>query len=184
MVEKIDSKEKLREYLDCETKIYHGGISRFFPVLVTETQILRKHCILLRKTEYYKNTGHRLLGGLYDLRLRRLQNLYGLHIPPNTCGKGLNIAHTGPIIINDACEIGENLRIHVGTCIGGNDGGAPRLGSNVYIGPGAKLFGGIDIADGCRIGANAVVNKSCPLAGATLVGVPAKVIVKEQESAE
>lgn len=37
---------------------------------------------------------------------------------------------------------------------------APKIGDNVYIGPGAVLFGDIEIADNCWIGANAVVNKS------------------------
>ena len=39
-------------------------------------------------------------------------------------------------------------------------GGVPILGNNIYIGPGAKIFGKIQIVDGCKIGANAVVNKS------------------------
>ena len=100
---------------------------------------------------------------------------YSLHIPPHTCGKGLNIAHCGPIVINDGARIGNNLRIHVGASIGANKGEAPRIGDNVYIGPGAKVFGGITIADGVKIGANAVVNKECLLDGAVLVGIPAVV---------
>lgn len=34
--------------------------------------------------------------------------------------------------------------------------------SNVYIGPGAKIFSGITICNNTVIGANAVVNKSFP----------------------
>lgn len=37
---------------------------------------------------------------------------------------------------------------------------APLIGNDVYIGPGAVIFGDIDIADGCYIGANVVVLKS------------------------
>lgn len=48
------------------------------------------------------------------------------------------------------------------------------IGDNVYLGPGAKIFGGIYIADGCKIGANAVVNKSCKEKNGILVGIPAK----------
>lgn len=47
------------------------------------------------------------------------------------------------------------------------------LGDNIYLGPGAKVFGHITIADGCKIGANAVVNKSCVHENSVLVGVPA-----------
>ena len=36
--------------------------------------------------------------------------------------------------------------------------------------------GGISIADGYKIGANAVVNRACTEQGKTIVGVPAKVV--------
>ena len=53
-------------------------------------------------------------------------------------------------------------------------GGVPVLGDNIYLGPGAKIFGRVVIADGCKIGANAVVNKSCEQKNSVLVGVPAQ----------
>ena len=100
-------------------------------------------------------------------------------IPLNTFKKGLSIAHIGPIIVNGSARIGENCRIHVGVNIGtaaGASGDAPQIGNNVYIGPGAKLFGLIHIADGVAIGANAVVNKDCLQENVALGGVPAKII--------
>ena len=48
------------------------------------------------------------------------------------------------------------------------------MGDNVYLGPGAKVFGEIYVANGSKIGANAVVNKSCHEENAILVGVPEK----------
>lgn len=39
---------------------------------------------------------------------------------------------------------------------------APIIRDNVYIGPGAKLFGKIKIGNNVAIGANAVVNKDVP----------------------
>ncbi|HMP14590.1 MAG TPA: hypothetical protein PKD70_11975, partial [Saprospiraceae bacterium] len=48
--------------------------------------------------------------------------------------------------------------------------------NNVYIGPGAKIFGAIQIADNVAIGANAVVNKTFGESGVVIGGVPAKVI--------
>lgn len=50
------------------------------------------------------------------------------------------------------------------------------MGNNVYIGPGAKLFGRIEIADGIAIGANAVVNKSFLENNISIAGIPAKKI--------
>ncbi|WP_260267260.1 serine O-acetyltransferase [Pediococcus parvulus] len=51
----------------------------------------------------------------------------------------------------------------------------PIIGDNVYIGPGAKLFGKIHIGNNCAIGANAVVNKNVP-DNVTVAGIPAKII--------
>ena len=57
----------------------------------------------------------------------------------------------------------------------GEERGCPVIGANVYIGPGAKVFGSIAIGDNARSGANAVVNRD--VAEGTLVGgVPAQVI--------
>ena len=57
-----------------------------------------------------------------------------------------------------------------------NGGKPPRIGDNVYLGPGSKVFGDIELADGVMVGANAVVNHSCMEAGAHLVGIPAKAV--------
>ena len=70
-------------------------------------------------------------------------------------------------------RVGENCRLHVCVNIGT---GSPQIGNNVYIGPGAKIFGKIRIANGIKIGANAVVNKDFYQEGKTIVGVPAKYI--------
>jgi serine O-acetyltransferase len=44
----------------------------------------------------------------------------------------------------------------------GEKHGAPTIGNNVYIAPGAKVFGKIHIGDNAMIGANAVVHKDVP----------------------
>jgi serine O-acetyltransferase len=50
----------------------------------------------------------------------------------------------------------------------------PTIGDNVFIGPGAKIFGDIIIASGIAIGANSVVNKSFLETDITIAGVPAR----------
>lgn len=110
-------------------------------------------------------------------RLHRQSCLLGFTIPLNVCGPGLAIVHRGTIVISAAARLGANCRIHAGVNIGKQAGtahGAPQIGNNVYIGPGAKVFGGITIADNVAIGANAVVNKSIIESGITVAGVPAK----------
>ncbi|WP_104384591.1 serine acetyltransferase [Sphingobacterium sp. HMA12] len=134
----------------------------------------------LRKTEYYKNTQSnifRKLLYLYSFQdYRRYQMKLGFSIPLNVCGPGLSIAHYGTIVINGNAKIGANCRIHIAVNIGANNGSkkAPILGDNVYIGPGAKIFGDINIADNVMIGANSVVNKSVEEVGSVVVGIPAK----------
>lgn len=102
---------------------------------------------------------------------------FGFSIPCDVIGPGLSIVHYGTIVISQGCKIGSNCRIHAGVNIGANGGEfeAARIGNNVYIGPGAKIIGKIDIGDGVVIGANAVVNKDVP-SGVTVGGIPAKVI--------
>ena len=52
----------------------------------------------------------------------------------------------------------------------------------MYIGPGAVLYGDIEIADNCYVGANAVVNKSFVEPYSVIVGMPAKVIKIETKA--
>ncbi|MDD2649299.1 MAG: serine acetyltransferase [Eubacteriales bacterium] len=137
----------------------------------------------LRYYEYYcncaKGAPDKLFRWVAKQRLMRLGMKCGFSIPVNVAGKGLNIAHIGTIIINRHARIGDYCRMHVGVNIGteaGFDDRAPQIGNFVYIGPGAKLFGGITIADDIAIGANAVVNKSFTEAGKSIGGIPAKVI--------
>ena len=132
---------------------------------------------LLRKGEYYHNCRNDITGRiyykfLYHRFLKYSINL-GLTIPPNSFGPGLSIAHYGSIVV--AGRIGANCRIH--SCVNIGEGGKqnPIIGDNVYIGPGAKIFGGITIGNNVAIGANSVVNKSYP-DNVTVAGIPAKII--------
>jgi serine O-acetyltransferase len=52
----------------------------------------------------------------------------------------------------------------------------------VVVGAGAKVLGPVEIGAGARIGSNAVVLKSVP-AGATVVGVPGRLITPESVAA-
>lgn len=137
----------------------------------------------LRKTEYYYNCKHTWFGKIIRkilyIRHIRLCNQYNWTIPINVFGPGLTIVHVGTIVVSGKAKIGKNCRIHVCTNIGnslshGKDG-TPVIGDNVYIGPGAKIFGPITIGNNVAIGANAVVNKSFG-ENCTIAGVPAKVI--------
>jgi serine O-acetyltransferase len=134
----------------------------------------------MRKLEYALNCGKNPLGILYRKILFHKSSVrLGFSISPNTFGPGLSIAHRGTIVVNGGARVGANCRIHVDVNIGteaGKSDAAPTIGDNCYIGPGAKIFGPIEIGAGSVIGANAVVNKSFSEGNQTLGGIPAKVI--------
>jgi serine O-acetyltransferase len=138
----------------------------------------------LRKAEYYKNTNPKGIRKLYYLYLRYLLKKSsikcGFSIPENVFGPGLAIVHYGAIVVNGEARIGANCRIHSCTNIGASGGKkeAPIIGDNVYIAPGAKIYGKIKIASNSAIGANAVVNKSFDEKGILIAGNPAKKIKK------
>lgn len=84
--------------------------------------------------------------------------------------------HLNGVVIHMESVIGEDCFINQQVTIGQVAGsGAPVIGARVYIGTGAKVLGDITIGDDARIGANAVVLRDVP-AGATAVGVPARII--------
>jgi serine O-acetyltransferase len=107
---------------------------------------------------------------------RHLYRTYGLELSPGAdVGGGLYIAHTVGCVIN-AKRIGKNCSIVSAVTVGmRNTWEFPVIGDGVFIGTGARVLGGISLGDGASIGANAVVISDVP-AGATAVGIPAKII--------
>lgn len=123
----------------------------------------------MRQMEYFSNVLYkrnifwRVLTKYLKWRFNILSIKLGFSIPLNTFGPGLSIAHRGTIVINASSRIGANCKIHACVNIGAKAGHpqeSPRLSDNCYIGPGAKIFGKIFLADGIAIGANSVVNRS------------------------
>lgn len=141
----------------------------------------------MRILEYYNNCRKDMLGKIiYQMKkifFERYSLKLGFSIPINVFGPGLCIAHIGTLVVNENVKIGANARVHVGVNIGNysqfdkdwKPDNTPIIGDNVYIGPGAKLFGKIKIGNNVAIGANAVVTKDVP-DHVTVAGAPAKII--------
>lgn len=181
MYKKIENKETLKEWLNYELYEIYGKKQTIKCFLVdffklSEASILRKHIRLLRMTEYYINSNKKIRALIYSCRLRKFQNKYAIHVPPNTCGKGLHLMHVGPILFNGKAKVGENCTFHINTALvaGGTNDGTPMLGNNIILGVGAVVVGGVTIADGVAVGANALVNRDVSEINITVAGVPAR----------
>ena len=84
------------------------------------------------------------------------------------------------IVIAGGATIGKDAFISHQVTIGRSMNGVPSIGDNIYIGPGAKIFGDIHIGNNVRIGANCPVFFDVP-DNATVVLDKPRVIIKNSE---
>lgn len=121
---------------------------------------------------------------LYKMLYRKVRNGYGIELPYTVqLGRRVIIEHQGAIVVHGYCSIGDDSIIRQGVTLGNRylerPFDAPKLGKRVNVGAGAKIFGDVTIGDNANIGANAVVLCDVP-AGATAVGIPAKIIASKK----
>lgn len=105
----------------------------------------------------------------------------GIEIHPAAkIGRRFFIDHGMGVVIGETAEIGDDCTLYHGVTLGGTSWQKgkrhPTLGNNVIVGAGAKILGPITLGDGARVGSNAVVVKDVP-AGATVIGIPGRVVV-------
>src|SRR3954471_14998053 len=179
----ISSRDDYHRYLAEDLRAYNPRLTSWRPwhaIKYPQLAWQRK----LRRAELMLNRAHgpvsRAVALVFRQRARSAGIKLGFSIPPNVFGPGLSIAHWGFIVVNDQAKVGARCRVHPGTVLATKDGsGVPTLGDDCYIGPGAKLIGGIGLGNKATIGANAVVTHSFP-DGVTVMGVPAR--IKEAEA--
>ncbi len=141
---------------------------------------------------------HRLAHGLWQKRFKWLGRfvshvsrwLTGIEIHPGAViGERVFFDHAMGVVVGETAEIGDGCTIYQGVTLGGTSlykgtKRHPTLGRDVVVSAGAKVLGGFLVGDGAKIGSNAVVIKPVP-AGATAVGIPARIIPsKTGESAD
>lgn len=113
--------------------------------------------------------------------------LTGVEIHPGaTIGKNFIIDHGTGVVIGETTVIGKNVLIYHGVTLGGTGNDChvkrhPSICDEVMIAAGAKILGNIQVGYKAKIGANAVVLKDVP-PYATAVGIPARIIQKEDAS--
>lgn len=132
----------------------------------------------------FHRLNHWLWGRNFTWTARWLGNiarwLTGIEIHPGAkIGRRFFVDHGTGVVIGETAEIGNDVTLYQGVTLGGRtlDEGKrhPSLGNNVVVGAGAKILGPFTVGDDARIGSNAVVLHPVP-AGATVVGVPGKIV--------
>jgi len=136
---------------------------------------------------------HRVNHRLWQLGLKWLARLgshlarflTGIEIHPGAViGRRFFIDHGMGVVIGETSEIGDDCTLYHGVTLGGTSWEKgkrhPTLHDNVVVGAGAKVLGPITLDVGARVGSNAVVVKDVP-AGATVVGIPGKVVGESEE---
>lgn len=134
---------------------------------------------------------HRVAHFLYKLKVPVIPRLIsqisrfltGIEIHPGAkIGKGFFIDHGAGVVIGETAVIGDNVTLYQGVTLGGTGKQKgkrhPTIGNNVMIGGEAMVLGNIEVGDNSVIGAGALVTKSV-CSGCTVVGNPARVIVRE-----
>jgi serine O-acetyltransferase len=108
-----------------------------------------------------------VLDPLYVFLNALIKILWGIELPRSArIGAGLYIGHFGGITISPNANIGLNCTLSQGITIGvsgaGEKQGVPKIGDDVFIAPGARLFGKITVGNNVKVGANAVVYRDVP----------------------
>jgi serine O-acetyltransferase len=111
-----------------------------------------------------------------------LLHWYGIDIPPSVpIGRGLWMPHARNIVVHRQSSVGSGVTLFHNVTIGGRDySGYPAVGNQVLLGVGCSVLGSIDVGDGARIGAHALVTKNVP-PNAVMVGVPAHPVRSSDE---
>lgn len=151
--------------------------------------IIWKYLVYFRKCQFWKGIREdkqasrfrrhlaKILFRYYDCKRNLYSDRCGVEICLNAhIGSGIDIWHGG-IVINGSlgsCILhGNNINGNKGK---GRENECPRIGNHVDIGAGVIIIGDVKIADGCVIGAGAVVTRSFHEERSVLAGVPAKTL--------
>ncbi|HEY7349033.1 MAG TPA: hypothetical protein VH599_12040 [Ktedonobacterales bacterium] len=157
----------------------HSPVTFSEALKLTWSQAPLRATFLYRLSHWCHRQHIRLIPGiLWRTNIRR----FGLDIVPSVpIGPGLYIPHTvGTVVM--ARGLGRNVSLITAVTIGMRSTHEfPIIGSDVTIGAGARVLGGIVVGDGATIGANAVVIDDVPL-GATMIGIPARPVSRKEPS--
>lgn len=179
-MKEIEKKEIIDILKKDKEKLIPKNIKKRFFYFITKHNNYNIYKIIktFRYYYYYKEKNNYIGMILWGNKKNKIMHKYNIELPKKL-GSGITLPHRN-CIINEFARIGDNCCFHGFNLVGNNgkNDKAPNIGKNVDIGAGAIIIGDITIADNCKIGANALVNKSCLIENSVLIGVPAKMINK------
>ncbi len=152
------------------------------------------HCVAAYRFGQYASELRRrnpLLGAL-AIGIHRVANRWLTHIDHTEIssgariGPGLLLMHRhgvliGPVVIGKNCVLHQNVTI--GQRVARGDQRVPRIGDNVWIGPGAVITGPITVGNGVTISAGTVLSKDVP-SGCLVAGNPGRVVARNYDNSD
>jgi serine O-acetyltransferase len=124
--------------------------------------------------------------GRFVSGVARWVTLIEIH-PGARIGRRVFIDHGIGVVIGETAEIGDDVTLYQGVTLGGTSWAKgkrhPTLANNVVVGAGAKILGPFTVGENARVGSNAVVVREVP-PGATVVGIPARVVQEARQPSE
>jgi serine acetyltransferase len=138
--------------------------SRLVPLLVSKigfqmmTSIRVMHCLHELGIPLFPQVASRFIRFAYSAEIHWLADF----------APGISLVHGNGLVVSHAATVGSGCILFHNVTLGeGIDPetrqiGAPTLGENVHVGPGATLIGPITVGAGSKIMAGAVLNRSVP----------------------
>jgi len=152
--------------------------------------------VLLFYPGFHAVRNHRLAGFFWRHGMHFLARLVahlsrfltGIEIHPAArIGRRFFIDHGSGVVIGETSDIGDDVLMYQGAVLGGTTLSKgkrhPTIENGVVIGAGAVVLGAITVGESARIGAGSVVVKPVP-AGATVVGVPGRIVDEKRRPAD
>jgi serine O-acetyltransferase len=120
----------------------------------------------------------------YRLGFLTMNLTVGCHIPETVqFGDDPHLIHAKDIMMHPKVKFGARVGLMQGVVFATTPDrpGVPEIGDDVLIGVAAVIVGPVKIGDGARIAPNSLVLQDVP-AGATAIGVPARIIKPPKDS--
>jgi len=130
-----------------------------------------------RAAHYFWAQGRRSLAKYLQ---SRISEAFGVDIHPAAkIGQGILIDHATGVVIGETAVVEDNVSILHEVTLGGSGTKTgerhPKVRKGVLIAAGAKILGNVEVGEGAKVSAGAVVLENVP-PHTTVAGVPAKIV--------